>query len=96
MAIVSEMIPPGSHIFPDAGNSCGWTTAYLELDPPTEMHAALNIGAMLLAFIALIALDPPAVLFAMFGTYALSGPVGWSWMKMRRRPREGAGPTGSD
>ena len=46
MAIVSEMIPPGSHIFPDAGNSCGWTTAYLELDPPTEMHAALNIGAM--------------------------------------------------
>jgi acetolactate synthase-1/2/3 large subunit len=46
MAIVSEIIPPGSHIFPDAGNSCGWTTAYLEVDPPSEMHAALNIGAM--------------------------------------------------
>jgi len=42
--------------------------------------------------IALIALDPPVVLFAMFGTYALSGPIGWSWMKLRRRPREGAGP----
>ena len=40
--------------------------------------------------IALIALDPALVLFIMFGTYALSGPVGWSWMKLRRRTREGA------
>jgi len=35
------------------------------------------------------------VLCAMFGFYALSGPVGWSWLKLRRRPREGAGPAGS-
>ena len=40
--------------------------------------------------IALIALDPPVVLFVMFGIYALSGPIGWSWMKLRRRPRESA------
>jgi hypothetical protein len=30
------------------------------------------------------------VLFIMFGTYALSGPVGWSWLKLRRKPRESA------
>jgi len=46
--------------------------------------------------IALIALNPPVVLCAMFGFYALSGPVGWSWLKLRRRPRDGAGPAGSD
>jgi CDP-diacylglycerol--serine O-phosphatidyltransferase len=40
--------------------------------------------------IALIALNPPVVLFAMFGFYAISGPLGWSWLKLRRRPREGA------
>jgi CDP-diacylglycerol--serine O-phosphatidyltransferase len=40
--------------------------------------------------IAVIAINPPLVLFAMFGVYALSGPVGWSWMKLRRKPREGA------
>ena len=44
--------------------------------------------------IALIAIDPPVVLFAMFGSYALSGPLGWSWLKLRRRPREGAGAAG--
>ncbi len=38
--------------------------------------------------IALIAVDPPLVLFLMFGGFALSGPVGWAWLKMRRRPRE--------
>ena len=46
MAIVSEMLPPGSHVFPDAGNSCGWTSAYLALDPPTRIHSALDVGAM--------------------------------------------------
>jgi len=45
--------------------------------------------------IALIALDPAVVLFTMFGVYALSGPVSWSWMKLRRRPRDGAGSAGS-
>ena len=40
--------------------------------------------------IALIAINPPIVLFTMFSIYALSGPTGWSWLKLRRRPREGA------
>lgn len=41
--------------------------------------------------IALIAIDPPVILFALFGGFALSGPLVWSWVKMRRRPRD-AGP----
>lgn len=40
--------------------------------------------------IALIAISPGVVLFAMFGLYALSGPLSWSWMKLRRKPRDGA------
>ena len=38
--------------------------------------------------IAFIAIDPPLVLFILFGVYALSGPVGWTWLKIRRRPRD--------
>ena len=41
--------------------------------------------------IALIAVDPPVVLFLLFGGFALSGPLAWSWVKVRRRPRD-AGP----
>jgi acetolactate synthase-1/2/3 large subunit len=40
------MLPPGSHVFPDAGNSCGWTATYLTLDPPSRIHPALDVGAM--------------------------------------------------
>ncbi len=38
--------------------------------------------------IALIAIDPPVVLFLLFGGYALSGPLFWSWVKLRRRSRD--------
>jgi CDP-diacylglycerol--serine O-phosphatidyltransferase len=42
--------------------------------------------------IALIAIDPPVVLFLLFAGFALSGPIAWSWVKLRRRPRAaGAG-----
>jgi CDP-diacylglycerol--serine O-phosphatidyltransferase len=37
--------------------------------------------------IALIAIDPPVVLFLLFGGFALSGPLAWSWARIRRRPR---------
>ncbi|MGQ0385209.1 MAG: CDP-diacylglycerol--serine O-phosphatidyltransferase [Gammaproteobacteria bacterium] len=37
--------------------------------------------------IALIAIDPPVVLFLLFSGYAVSGPLVWSWVKLRRRPR---------
>jgi CDP-diacylglycerol--serine O-phosphatidyltransferase len=35
---------------------------------------------------ALIALDPPLVLFALFGGFALSAPIVWAWRRTRRRP----------
>jgi CDP-diacylglycerol--serine O-phosphatidyltransferase len=41
--------------------------------------------------IALIATNPPVVLFLLFSGFALSGPLVWSWVKLRRRPRD-AGP----
>ena len=37
--------------------------------------------------IALIAIDPPLVAFVLFSGFALSGPISWSWLKMRKRPR---------
>ncbi len=40
--------------------------------------------------LAVIAINPPVVAFTMFGIYALSGPIGWSWLKLRRRPRDAA------
>jgi len=40
--------------------------------------------------IALIAIKPAVVLFIMFGVYALSGPVGWTWAKLTRKRRESA------
>lgn len=36
---------------------------------------------------ALIALDPPLVLFVMAGSFAASGPLVWSWRKLWRKPR---------
>ena len=41
--------------------------------------------------IALIAIDPPVVLFVLFGGFALSGPIGWTWLKIRKRPRVTSG-----
>jgi len=70
MAIVSEMLPPGSHVFPDAGNTCGWTAHYLELDPPTRMHAALDVGAMGYATAAIVGAkmaDPTATCLSIGG-----------------------------
>jgi len=41
--------------------------------------------------IALIAIDPPVVLFLLFSGFALSGPIGWAWLKIRKRPRDTGG-----
>jgi CDP-diacylglycerol--serine O-phosphatidyltransferase len=47
-------------------------------------------------FFVLIALDPPAMLLAIFGTYALSAPVLWVGRRLRRvfrgPPVPGPGP----
>jgi CDP-diacylglycerol--serine O-phosphatidyltransferase len=36
---------------------------------------------------ALIALDPPLMLFGLFAGYAFSAPLVWLWRRTRRRPR---------
>jgi CDP-diacylglycerol---serine O-phosphatidyltransferase len=47
-----------------------------------------------LAFV-LIAVKPPVMLFVLFSTYALSGPVWWLAQRMRRKPTGVAAGTGS-
>jgi CDP-diacylglycerol--serine O-phosphatidyltransferase len=37
---------------------------------------------------ALIALDPPVVLLALFACFGLSAPLVWLWRRMRRKPRD--------
>lgn len=39
---------------------------------------------------ALIAIDPPVVLLALFGGFALSAPIQWVLRKLRRKPRDAA------
>jgi CDP-diacylglycerol--serine O-phosphatidyltransferase len=41
--------------------------------------------------IILVALNPPAVLLGMALTYALSGPAGWLWGRIARKPSEPVG-----
>jgi acetolactate synthase-1/2/3 large subunit len=46
MKCLSEKLPPGSHVFIDAGNCVGWALHYLEINPPTQVHSALAMGPM--------------------------------------------------
>lgn len=46
MSSVNRVLPPGSQVFVDAGNCVGWSFAYLEIDPPSELHSALAMGPM--------------------------------------------------
>ena len=46
MKVLSELLPPGSHLFIDAGNCVGWSLHYLEIDPPTQVHSALGMRPM--------------------------------------------------
>jgi CDP-diacylglycerol--serine O-phosphatidyltransferase len=39
------------------------------------------------AVFALIAVNPPLVLFVLFTAFAASAPLVWSWRQLRRRPR---------
>lgn len=54
----------------------------------------VSFGMLLLVpmTFALIALNPPVVLLALFGGFALYGPLNWAWRRLRRRPREVDGP----
>ena len=46
MKCVSDALPPGSHVWVDAGNCVGWSLHYLEIDPPTRIYSALAMGPM--------------------------------------------------
>ncbi|HWF34946.1 MAG TPA: thiamine pyrophosphate-binding protein [Solirubrobacteraceae bacterium] len=46
MAALNGKLPSGSQVFFDCGNCVGWSLAYLEIDPPTELHCALALGPM--------------------------------------------------
>ncbi|MCK9685006.1 thiamine pyrophosphate-binding protein [Scleromatobacter humisilvae] len=46
MKCISDLLPQGSHVFVDAGNSVGWSLHYLEIDPPSRLHNALAMGPM--------------------------------------------------
>jgi acetolactate synthase-1/2/3 large subunit len=46
MDAVNRGLPSGSQVFFDCGNCVGWSLAYLEIDPPSELHSALAMGPM--------------------------------------------------
>ncbi len=70
MAQISELLPEGGHIFVDAGNSCGWSTHYLEIDAPSQVHASLAVGSMGYAVCGVVGgklADPDATCVAICG-----------------------------
>jgi acetolactate synthase-1/2/3 large subunit len=46
MAALNHALPPGAQVFFDCGNCVGWSLAYLQVDPPSELHCALAMGPM--------------------------------------------------
>jgi len=46
MTALNRLLPSGSQVFFDCGNCVGWSLAYLEIDPPSELHSALSMGPM--------------------------------------------------
>ena len=46
MEALNSGLPAGSQIFFDCGNCVGWALAYLQVDPPSELHGALAMGPM--------------------------------------------------
>ena len=46
MRCLSELLPEDSHLFIDSGNCVGWGLHYLEIDPPRQVHSALDMGPM--------------------------------------------------
>jgi acetolactate synthase-1/2/3 large subunit len=43
---LNAALPAGGHVFVDAGNCVGWCNAYLQIDPPSQVHSALSMGPM--------------------------------------------------
>ena len=70
MYALNRWLPSGAQVFFDCGNCVGWSLAYLEIDPPTELHSALAMGPMGFAVGAVIGAKlalPDAVCVAICG-----------------------------
>lgn len=44
--VLNDALPKGALVFLDAGNCVGWAIHYMALDPPNEIHSALDMGPM--------------------------------------------------
>ena len=56
---LNAALPSGGHVFVDAGNCVGWCNAYLQIDPPSQVHSALSMGPMGFAVAAWSAASSP-------------------------------------
>ena len=58
---------------------------------PKERDDKVPFKMTLIVLAVLVALfiDPPRVLLLMAGAYALSGPLYWSWLKIKPKPKAG-------
>jgi acetolactate synthase-1/2/3 large subunit len=46
MQALNQALPAASQVFFDCGNCVGWALAYLQIDPPSELHSAVAMGPM--------------------------------------------------
>ena len=46
MRVLNDALPRDALVFLDAGNCVGWAIHYLTLDPPAQIHSALDMGPM--------------------------------------------------
>ena len=71
---LNAALPAGGHVFIDAGNCVGWCNAYLQIDPPSQVHSALSMGPMGFAVAAVVGgklAAPAATCVAVVGDGAL-------------------------
>jgi acetolactate synthase-1/2/3 large subunit len=78
MKCVSALVPAGAHLFIDCANCVGWSTHYLDVDPPTQVHTALAMGPMGFGVAAVVggqlgAPDVPCVAIVGDGAFLMHG-----------------------
>ncbi len=78
MRVINETVPSGSHIFMDCANCVGWSLNYLALDPPTQIHYALDMGPLGFGTCAVIggkfgAPDRPCIAITGDGAFLMHG-----------------------
>ena len=78
VGVLNDALPTGTLVFLDAGNCVGWAIHYLALDPPSEIHSALDMGPMGFGVGAVIgarmaAPDRPCVALVGDGAFLMHG-----------------------